>query len=313
MPDPLSSESSSRFRSTLALVRELEGSTISAAELGDKIPGWGVFGGIYKPAGSEYALWVRQTREGPYPDKEPIFHPDGSWTYRYSPERQEGKPDASLSSNRGLIRCMSDRVPIAVFRQSDNVSGRRTYRVLGLGYVDSQEAEHFVIRGEPIDETARPLPDGVIPPFAKFEFSPIPVEEVVRKLRERRFSSVIRELYHEKCSLCQIGYRIRGQSLALEAAHIIPVKHNGILGDIRNGLLLCSNHHALFDGYAWTFDTEYRVVVTSDEEFRRSALANHLLGWEDKPLPNLPTSPGNYPAPEAIEWRMTEFEKRQQA
>jgi len=240
----------------------------------------------------------------------PEYFPDGSWTYRYSPESQEGKLDTNLATNRGLLQCMKDRVPIGVFRQEGDVSGRTMYRVLGLGYIEGFDGSHFTIRGEPINESSEPLGEGVIPPFKPFEFSPTPVETVVRKLRERRFSSIIRELYHEKCSLCEVGYRLHGRSLALEAAHVIPVGQAGITGDIRNGLLLCSNHHALFDAYAWTFDRDFRVRVTKDREFRASALANHVLGWESQRLPNLPTSKTNYPAPEAIEWRLSEFRKQ---
>jgi hypothetical protein len=311
MSDPVASVTDSRFRRSLEQIREWEGDVVLASKLQQAIPGFKAFKGIYKPAGSSHALWVRQTWRGVYPDKDPEFHPDGSWTYRYSPESQEGKVDADLATYKGLIQCMKDGVPVGVFRQTMDVSGRTAYRVLGLGLVEGVVENHFIIRGEPIDETAKPLPDGVVSPFRPFEFSPARLEEVTRQLRERRFTSVIRELYHEKCSLCEVGYRMRGRSLALEAAHVIPVEQKGIVSDIRNGLLLCSNHHALFDGYVWTFDMDFRVLVTEDRDFRESAMANHLLGWEKKRLPNLPSSRVNYPAREAIEWRLSEFQERQ--
>lgn len=37
--------------------------------------------GIYKPSWSRYALSVRQTIGGPYPDREPLTRRDGSWIY----------------------------------------------------------------------------------------------------------------------------------------------------------------------------------------------------------------------------------------
>lgn len=311
MSDPLFSIPDSKFRRSLEQIRQWEGDIVLASQLQQRIPGFKAFKGIYKPAGSEHALWIRQTRRGVYPDKDPEFHPDGSWTYSYSPESQEGKVDENLATYRGLLACMKDGVPVGVFRQEADVSGRTAYRVWGLGSVEGVVGNQFMIRGEPINETAKPLPEGMVAPFKPFEFSQTPVEEIVRKLRERRFSSIIRELYHEKCSLCQVGYRMHGQTLALEAAHVIPVKEKGIINDIRNGLLLCSNHHALFDGFVWAFDTEFRVLVTEDRDFRESAVANHILGWEQKRLPNLPSSQVNYPAPEAIEWRLSEFQDRQ--
>lgn len=195
--------------------------------------------------------------------------------------------------------------------QADDREGRRTYRVLGLGYVEGFDGNHFVIRGEPINETTGPLAGGVIPAFQPFEFSPAPVAEALRMLREKRFTSVIRQLYHEKCSLCQVGYRFKGRAVGLEAAHVILVEDRGIVGDVRNGLLLCANHHALFDAFTWVFDQDYRVLVTRDRDFRDSALANHVLGWEGKGLPNLPSAEVNYPALEAVEWRLDQFQRRQ--
>ena len=37
--------------------------------------------GIYKPRWSEYALSVRQTLGGPYPDRGPLTREDGTWSY----------------------------------------------------------------------------------------------------------------------------------------------------------------------------------------------------------------------------------------
>jgi putative restriction endonuclease len=293
------------------LIREWEGEIMTSSELQQRVRGFKAFKGIYKPTGSSYALWIRQTNRGVYPDKDPEIHPDGSWTYLYAPESQEGRLDTDLATNKGLERCMQDRVPVGVFRQVGDKVGKRTYRVLGLGYVQSFNGSHFEIRGEPIDESREPIPTGVVPPFAPFDPSPLPVQNVLRTLRERRFSSVIRELYHERCSLCEVGYRLRGRSLSLEAAHVIPLEANGITGDVRNGVLLCSNHHNLFDAYVWTFDKSYEVIVTQDRDFRDSALANHLLKREGKRLPNLPEAAVNYPAAEAVKWRIEEFERRQ--
>lgn len=311
MGDPLLALRDPRYRDSLELIREWEGEPVSAQEIRRRIPGFKAFKGIYKPAGSKHALWIRQTRRGVYPDQDPVFHTDGSWTYLYAPESARGSIDSSLSTNRGLIQCMQDKVPIGVFRELPTQEGKKVYRVLGLGFVSRFTGTHFVIHGEPIDETAEPVLEDVIPSFTPLEPGSGQTEEVTRLLRERRFSSVIRELYHERCSLCDIGFRLHGRPLALQAAHVIPLQHRGVIGDVRNGILLCNNHHALFDSYAWTFDTEYRVLVNSESDFRSSAEANHILSWEAKKLPNLPDQFSNRPAPQAIEWRLSEFERRQ--
>jgi putative restriction endonuclease len=309
--DPLRRLSGNPTLPTLERIRELEGESVPAVQLRESMPGFQAQKGIYKPAGSEYALWVRETNAGRYADQLPDYFPDGSWSYRYSPEGRNGATDLTLPSNKGLIRCMEDRVPVGVFRQESDAHGHRVYKVLGLAFVERLEGDHFVLRGEPIDVSSDPWPTATIPPFQPFESSSPNVESVVRTLRERRFGSVIREIYHDKCSLCALGYRLRGRSLGLEAAHVIPVEAKGIVGDVRNGILLCRNHHSLFDNFAWTFDTDLNVLVTEDREFRTSAAANHILDWEGRRLPNLPEAPENFPAPQAIDWRLTEFHGRQ--
>lgn len=307
MPDGLDRVVNPDLRRQLEHIRQLYGDVASSAVLQASVQGFQSQRGIYKPAGSEHALWIRQTKRGNYPDKDPQDHPDGSWTYRYSPEAREGRIDLELPTNKGLLRCQQDRIPVGVFRQVETSRTEPSYEVLGLAFVEGFDGTYFILRGEPIDWTRDPEPEALIPTFVPFDQDPGRFEAVPRVLRVRRFATVIRRIYHEKCCLCSVGYRLRGSVLGLEAAHIIPVERNGNLSDVRNGVLLCRNHHALFDGLAWTIDEDLRVVVSEDDEFRRSAAANHIMSWEGKKLPNLPTLIEDYPAEDAIRWRMTEF------
>ncbi len=97
----------------------------------------------------------------------------------------------------------------------------------------------------------------------------------------------------------------------MEAAHIIPVEDRGTSADLRNGILLCRNHHSLFDSYLWTFDEDYKVTVTEDRDFRKSAEKNHILAIEGKKLPNLPEYSYDLPAQRAIRYRMEKFYSNQ--
>ena len=130
-----------------------------------------------------------------------------------------------------------------------------------------------------------------------------------RQLRDQRFGVVVRRAYHERCSLCEVGYRVRGRPLGLEAAHIIPVSEKGTSADVRNGLLLCRNHHVLFDAFAWAPDEDLRVHVAEDAPFRESAAANCVLEWEGRRLPNLPEKAELRPAAEAVRFRMERFDQ----
>ena len=311
MTDPLAKINEKSWRAQLQLFRDLDGELRTSLELRNTLPGFKGQKGIYKPRGSPYALWVRQTLRGVYQDKEPVVEPDGSWRYDYAPEGRDGRPDMRLDTNRALLKCMIDKMPIGVIRQKRSLGPERVYEVRGLGYVTEFDGDHFVLRGEPIDVTARPFGGPESMSFEPFDRTLPSLAPLLRKNREARFKLAIRRIYHERCGLCNIGYHVGPIPLAIEAAHIIPVQHQGTSKDVRNGILLCSNHHALFDSYAWTMDEDLRVKVTSDQDFRESAQSNHVLRIEGKRLPNLPDQELESPDPVAIRFRMDLFDKSQ--
>lgn len=296
------------LRTQLLRIRDLMGQVVTSSKLRQEVQGFGSQKGIYKPSGSRYALWVRQTSKGVYADKELAYRPDGSWSYRYAPEGREGRSELDLHTNQSLLRCQEDNVPVGVFRQVSDVEGKTAYEVLGLARVGSFDGEYFVLHGEPIDEASTSVVETVAPIFQAFEKDPTSAGMIARIIRDQRFGVAVRRVYHERCSLCNIGFRVGGHPVALDAAHIIPVQNRGILGDLRNGILLCKNHHALFDEYAWTMDEDLCVRVAPDRTLRESAFGNHVLSIEGKRLPNLPTEEGNFPALDAVKWRIEKFE-----
>ena len=129
MADPIERATTEEQKAALSKVRELMGSITQSRKLQEIIPGFKTQKGIYKPGDSNYALWIRQTVKGKYPDREPDIYPDGSWSYEYMPEAKNGKTDLSLSTNRSLLNCMNDRVPIGVFIQREIPDIQRAYQV----------------------------------------------------------------------------------------------------------------------------------------------------------------------------------------
>jgi putative restriction endonuclease len=74
--------------------------------------------GIYKPSWSEYALSVREALEGPSLNRTPQSQPDGIWKYcSYQANQDAGSWDDEFT-NRGLIVCLRDRIPVGVMRQA---------------------------------------------------------------------------------------------------------------------------------------------------------------------------------------------------
>lgn len=311
MSDPLDALADSPSRRWLLQLRNLDGTVRTSAQLRALLPGFKGQKGIYKPRGAVHALWVRQTLRKVYPDKEPVVNPDGSWVYDYSAEGRGGRPDLSLPTNRALLKCQEDGIPVGVIRQVASAQGPRTYEVRGLGYVTGFDGEHFRIRGEPIDVSARPVESPTQLQFEPFDRTLPSLAATLRQNRAFRFRLAVRRVYHERCGLCNIGYRIAGAPVALEAAHVIPVDRMGTSKDVRNGILLCSNHHALFDGFAWTLDEDFRVRVTENRGFRESAASNHVVRAEGHRLPNLPDEITDRPDAQAIRFRTDLFERHQ--
>lgn len=308
MGDPVERISNPRLSDALQKIREMMGGFALSKDLREVIPGFKTQKGIYKPQNSDYALWIRQTIKGTYPDKEPSVLPDGSWYYQYTPEAVKGETDLSLNTNKSLLKSMDDGVPIGVFIQREMPGSQRTYEVMGLAYVEQYDGTHFIIHGEPIDVEASPMKAQVISPFQPYETEDPKITTSARISREKAFQIGVRRLYHEKCSLCELGYHFKGQPIGVEAAHLIPVSNRGTSKDLRNGILLCRNHHTLFDRYLWTFDEDYRVLVREDPLFRKSAENNHILKVEGLRLPNLPDFEYDMPASEAIKFRLDHFD-----
>ncbi len=309
MADPILKVSNQRDQTALRYISELMGKIELSTALQGTVPGFKTQKGIYKPTDSPYALWIRHTSRGIYPDKDFTYLPDGSWTYKYMPEAKRGETDLSLSTNRSLLKCRADRIPIGVFLQREIPGLQRSYQVMGLAYVEDFDGTHFIIHGEAIDPEDAPMMSDRITPFEPFERNPNRMSPSMRVLREHAFQTAVHRVYHEKCSLCELGYRYQGQSFAVEAAHIIPVSEHGTSKDIRNGVLLCKNHHTLFDGHLWAFDEDFRILVNPDRQFRQSAVNNCVLRMEGKKLPNLPEAQYDLPAAEAIEFKLKEFHK----
>jgi hypothetical protein len=102
--------------------------------------------GIYKPNWMEYALSVRQVLRGPYPDHDPIYRSDGTWLYRYFQEGDDPADKDKYYTNRALMACIRDRVPVGVLRQ---VSGKPAvrYHVLGIARVTDWRDGYFLLEG----------------------------------------------------------------------------------------------------------------------------------------------------------------------
>lgn len=102
--------------------------------------------GIYKPEWTEYALSVRQTLAGEYPDRLPVRRDDGTWSYDYFQENAAPADRDKAYTNQGLMRCMERRVPVgAMIQVADKPEVR--YQIWGLALVANWKDGFFQLEG----------------------------------------------------------------------------------------------------------------------------------------------------------------------
>lgn len=88
--------------------------------------------GIYKPGGLPYAVSIRINLDSPYADGMPVPTPGGGWLLSYHQENADPAARDRMYTNRGLMRCIADRVPVGVLRERAPAGRRSQYDVLGL-------------------------------------------------------------------------------------------------------------------------------------------------------------------------------------
>ena len=258
--------------------------------------------GIYKPAYTDYALSIRTIQDGPYPDKDVEYRPDGSWVLQYFQENPDPNQRDREATNRGLIECMKDAVPIGALIKRKPKPGV-AYEVLGLGLVAEWKDGFFTIEGfsdagEAHEEDAtdaarlRATQGTRVEPFDvddERDLRQRTVSEVARRRGQAAFRAALLEAYDGRC--CVTGCGLKD---ALEAAHIAPYK-----GDhshhVQNGLLLRADLHTLFDLGLLTISHEYRVKLSS------SARADGSYAHLDNVKIALPSDHTKHPSLTALE------------
>ncbi len=232
--------------------------------------------GIYKPKNTNYALSVREMLNSPYADQEPEKHPDGRWTYRYFQENPDPAALEREYTNRAMLACIRDRVPVGVMRQ---VSARPNvrYQVLGVALIASWQDGYFQLEGFAPDGTAPVI--NAAPQVEQLEisssselsnageFNPSDVTDarkrtmasIVRRRGQPKFRKDLLEIFGGRCPITGCDAKE-----ALEAAHIVPY-----MGDDTNhpsnGLLLRSDIHTLFDMGRLTIHPETLEMLLSSE------------------------------------------------
>ncbi|RXF72944.1 HNH endonuclease [Hansschlegelia zhihuaiae] len=257
-------------RGALTWLAANSGRSVSWSEMDNAFPELGVrlvtkAKGIYKPKWPsgypDYALTVRQTLGGPYDDRPLERHDDGSWTFRYFQENPDPGQRDREATNRGLMQCMADGVPVGVLIQNKPKPGV-AYDLLGLASVIGWDAGLFELTSYEGDRGAMEMRTALAgEDVDEFDLAALTdqrerrVAEVVRRRGQPVFRARLLEAYEGKCAISGCD-----APEALEAAHI--ARYTGTASnDPRNGLLLRADLHNLFDLGLLAVDPNGFVVI----------------------------------------------------
>lgn len=259
--------------------------------------------GIYKPQWTDYALSIRQTLNGPYPDEDPVRSVDaGKWSYRYFQEGSEPATRDDHATNRGLMACLRDQVPVGVMRQIAKKPTVR-YNILGLanvvdwkdGYFRLEEFQPDASQANVSTAGAMRRAVGTAALVDPGEFNVANLEDlrqrtaaqIVRRRGQLQFRRKLLDLYGGRCAISGCD-----APDALEAAHIV-----GYLGPATNhpanGLLLRADLHTLFDLGLISIAADYTVLVSP------SLMNTSYAEYANKSL-LMPLEPEFHPSLEAL-------------
>lgn len=231
--------------------------------------------GIYKPADSDYALSVKETLSGEYPDKAPIYRADGSWLYEYFQENPDPAQRDAEYTNRAMMKCIRDGVPVGVMIQTKPKPGAE-YRIMGLAYVTGWDDGFFFLESYDANLDFKPGPSAEIEQITQ-QFEQIEEEtgnynpekagdsrkrviaSIVQRRGQAKFRAKLIEAYQGCCAITGCD-----AIPALEAAHITPYKGDDS-NTTANGLLLRADIHTLWDLGMVAVDPDTGTVVLADE------------------------------------------------
>ncbi len=252
--------------------------------------------GIFKPEVCRLPLSIttspaRDDRPRPYDD---AIGDDGLLRYRYrgtDPEHHE---------NRGLREAMRLHVPLVYFHGI--VPGRylADYPVYivgdsrdGLTFTVSVDERRFASLGNAPD-TESPETD------VRRRYV---TRQVQQRVHQREFRERVLVAYQRHCAVC----RLKRDKL-LEAAHIIPDRHERGLPVVSNGISLCALHHSAFDAHLIAVTPDYRVEVRRDvlDETDGPMLIHGLQGFHGQAI-RVPNAERHKPDKKLLEERYVLF------
>ena len=231
--------------------------------------------GIYKPADLQYALSIRINLGSSYTDGTPVSTAGGGWLLRYHQEGSDSADRDRMFTNRGLMLCIADRIPVGVLRELGPGARRSRYDVLGLAVPVRWSEGYFFLESlnpkaipatDPVSDVleaaARAEDDlettvGSNDPKDDYDARLRVVRQIVARQGQTVFRAALLDAYQGCCAVTGCD-----ASAALEAAHLRPYRGPDS-NTVTNGLLLRADIHTLLDLRLLAPDPGTRNIVVS--------------------------------------------------
>lgn len=218
---------------------------------------------------------------------------------QYHQENADPASRDMARANRGLMRCIADRVPVGVLREQAPARHHTRYDVLGLALPVTWEDGRFYF--ESLSPKAVPVIDpvsDVLEAMARAEVDQELVaesgtldddydarrriyREIVARQGQAGFRAALLGAYGGRCAITGFD-----AAPALEGAHLRPYR-GPESNVVTNGLLLRSDIHMLFDLRLLAVDPVTRTIVLSKllagtqyEALSSSQLAEPTEAWQ---------------------------------
>lgn len=115
-----------------------------------------------------------------------------------------------------------------------------------------------------------------------------------QRVHQPVFRRDIRQAYNNQCAVCGLGI-----AHLLDAAHIIPDRDEHGIVSVTNGIALCKNHHAAFDGGLLTVAEDLTIQISAPVMSSEPGEAiDRILGdYDGRKLAVIPFDPARRPNP----------------
>jgi putative restriction endonuclease len=246
--------------------------------------------GIRKPAMLSAALTIRTafTRDGgvaPYEDR---ITADGALRYKWR------GTDSDHADNRALREAMRRQVPLAYFYPVARGVYQAIYPVF-LVEEDPTAHEFAVDVGMDLATAAASGVDALDRRYAR--------RLTLQRLHQVMFRPMVLRAYESRCALCRLKHLP-----LLDAAHILPDRHERGDPVVPNGLAMCKIHHAAYDANILGVRPDRVVEVRTDvlAEIDGPMLRHGLQEMHGSVL-FLPRSRRDHPDPDRLAERYEQF------